>query len=281
MWPLFFTFMLASPYFNLALFLITLLSTIVAGALQQGINPLEAPGELWKGIPFSFTLLIILASHEFGHYFMSVKRGVEVTLPYFIPAPSFIGTFGAFIRLRSPIMDRRILLDIGAAGPIAGFVVAVPVLLVGLMLSETRISTGSSGTGLGSSLLFSLLARIVFGPLPDDVDVILHPIAFSGWIGLLVTCLNLMPVSQLDGGHVAYAVFGYRQRMMAKVMFCVILVLGLTGWLGWLVWAFILLLMRLAHPPVVYDWIPLDGRRRAIGWIAIVIFLITFTPEPF
>jgi len=274
--------MASSPYFQLALFLITLLATIIAGAMQQGINPWESPWDLWRGIPFSFTLMIILASHEFGHYFMSVKRGVRVTLPYFIPAPSIIGTFGAFIKMKSPILDRKTLLDIGVAGPIAGFAVAVPVLLTGLMLSEVNVAAPSeTDMELGSSLLFSLLSWAVFGHLPDQVDIILHPIAFSGWIGLLVTCFNLVPVGQLDGGHIAYALFGQRQRTLAKIMFFILLVLGVAGWTGWLIWALILLFMKLAHPPVIYDWIPLDGRRRLIGWIAMSIFILTFTPVPF
>lgn len=273
--------MSASPYFNLVLFLITLLTTIIAGALQQGIDPLAAPWDLWQGIPFSLTLLIILAAHEFGHYFMSIRRGVKVTLPYFIPAPSFIGTFGAFIKMKSPILDRRTLLDIGVAGPLAGFVVAVPVLLVGLMLSEMRVSVAETGLELGNSILFSFLSWIVFGSLPDQIDIVLHPIAFSGWIGLLVTCFNLLPVGQLDGGHIAYAVFGRRQATLAKFMILILLILGLTGWMGWLIWALILLFMKLPHPPVVYDWIPLDGKRRIIGWIAMSLFVLTFTPVPF
>jgi membrane-associated protease RseP (regulator of RpoE activity) len=274
-------FMTASPYFNIGLFLITLFTTIVAGALQQGIDLLSTPWDLWQGIPFSFTLMIILASHEFGHYFMSVNRGVHVTLPYFIPAPSFIGTFGAFIRIKSPIMDRRTLLDIGVAGPIAGFIVAVPVLFAGLMLSERGAAVSEKGMEIGSSLLFSLMSWIVFGRLPDGVDIMLHPIAFSGWIGLLVTSFNLLPIGQLDGGHIAYAVIGRKQRVLAKVVIIILLILGLTGWLGWLIWALILLIMKLGHSPVVYDWVPLDAGRRAIGWIAMFILVLTFTPVPF
>ena len=272
------------PYANLILFLVTLFSTLVAGTLQQGINLLENPWSIWRGIPFSFTLLMILGAHEFGHYFMSRRHNVDVTLPYFIPAPSFIGTFGAFIKMKSPIMDRRILLDIGAAGPIAGLIVAVPVLLVGLYLSEVRVETVEiveSGMNLGSSLFFSLLSWIVHGSLPDDANLILHPVAFSGWIGLLVTCLNLLPVGQLDGGHVAYAVFGSRQRMVSRGVIAILVVLGIFGWLGWLIWAGILIIMGVNHPPVIYDWIPLDKRRRTIGWITLTVFALTFTPVPF
>lgn len=269
------------PFINVFLFLLTLLTTLVAGTLQQGMNPLEDPGSLWRGIPFSFTLLMILAAHEFGHYIMAKKHRIDVTLPYFIPAPSFIGTFGAFIKMKSPMLDRRMLLDVGAAGPLTGMIVAVPVLAVGLMLSEIRPGVAEAGLSLGSSLLFSLMSWVIHGYLPDEVNLILHPIAFSGWIGLLVTCLNLLPVGQLDGGHVAYAILGPRQGMVARVVVAVLVVLGLTGWSGWLIWAAILMFMGISHPRVVYEWIPLDNTRKVIGWVALTLFVMTFTPVPF
>lgn len=269
------------PYLHFFLFLITLISTIIAGALQQGINPIKNPLLLWKGIPFSFTLLMILGAHEFGHYFMSRKHRIDVTLPYFIPAPSFVGTFGAFIKMKSPIMDRRILLDIGAAGPLAGMCVTIPVLLIGLSLSEIQYETVDTGMNLGSSLFFYFMNWLIHGFLPDNANLVLHPVAFSGWIGLLVTCLNLLPVGQLDGGHVAYAVIGRKQRFVAKFVIAVLVLLGVTGWSGWLIWAAILFVMGINHPPVVYDWIPLDRKRKIIGWITFSVFVMTFTPVPF
>jgi len=269
------------PILNIFLFLITLITTLLAGTLQQGINPLEHPGKIWQGIPFSFTLLMILGAHEFGHYIMARKHHIRVTLPYFIPAPSFIGTFGAFIKMKSPMMDRRILLDVGAAGPLAGMVVAVPVLFMGLALSEVSPEGTEAGLVLGSSLFFSLMSWIVHGDLPDQANLILHPVAFSGWIGLLVTCLNLLPVGQLDGGHVAYAVFGPRQRTIAAAVVVILVVLGVAGWSGWLVWAALLLFMGVRHPRVVYEWVPLDDSRRVIGWITLAVFVMTFTPAPF
>jgi membrane-associated protease RseP (regulator of RpoE activity) len=266
---------------HIGLFLVTLFCTLVAGTLQQGINPIDNPWLIWKGIPFSFTLLLILGAHEFGHYFMSRKHHIDVTLPYFIPAPSLIGTFGAFIKMKSPIMDRRILLDVGAAGPLAGVCVAIPVLLVGLSLSEVRYETVETGFNLGSSMLFSIMNWIVHGSVPDSANIILHPIAFSGWIGLLVTSLNLLPVGQLDGGHVAYAVIGPRQGIVAKAVLVILVILGATGWIGWLVWAVILFFMGIHHPPVIYDWIPLDTKRKVVGWLTISVFVMTFTPMPF
>jgi len=269
------------PSVNLVLFFITLFTTLIAGTLQEGINPLEDPLSIWRGIPFSFTLMMILGAHEFGHYFMSKRHHIDVTLPYFIPAPSFIGTFGAFIKMRSPIMDRKTLLDVGAAGPLVGMIVAVPVLFVGLALSKVVPETTEVGIKLGTSLFFYLIDWIVHGSMPADTNLIIHPIAFSGWIGLLVTCLNLLPVGQLDGGHVAYAILGPRQRILARAILVLLLVLGMTGWSGWLVWAAILIFMGINHPPVVYDWIPLDKRRKTIGWITFALFVMTFTPTPF
>jgi membrane-associated protease RseP (regulator of RpoE activity) len=269
------------PVLHIALFLATLLCTLVAGTLQQGINPIENPLLLWKGIPFSFTLLLILGAHEFGHYFISRKHHIDVTLPYFIPAPSLVGTFGAFIKMKSPIMDRRILLDVGAAGPLAGLCVTVPVLLVGLSLSEVKYETVETGFSLGSSMLFYIMNWAIHGSVPDNANIILHPIGFSGWIGLLVTSLNLLPVGQLDGGHVAYAVIGHKQGLVAKAVLVVLVILGATGWVGWLVWAGILFFMGINHPPVIYDWIPLDTKRKVIGWLTITVFVMTFTPVPF
>lgn len=264
------------------LFLLTLLTTLIAGAIQQGVNPLETPGGIWQGIPFSFTLLIILGAHEFGHYFMARHHGVDVTMPYFIPAPSFIGTFGAFIKMRSPLSDRCGLLDVGVAGPVAGLVAALPVTVAGLALSEVRPMTAEAGVSLGSSLLFSLLGWIVHGSLPQGMDIILHPVAFSGWIGLLVTCLNLLPIGQLDGGHVAYALLlGRRQRLLARIVFAALIVLGATSWTGWLIWAAILYIMGLDHPPTIREWKPLGRRERLLGWGAMGIFVFTFTPAPF
>lgn len=269
------------PILNIILFFLTLVTTLLAGTLQQGINPLEHPGKIWHGIPFSFTLLMILGAHEFGHYVMARRHRIGVTLPYFIPAPSFIGTFGAFIKMKSPMMDRRILLDVGAAGPLAGMLVAVPVLFMGLTLSEVSPERAEAGLVLGSSLFFSLMSWIVHGQLPDQVNLILHPVAFSGWIGLLVACLNLLPVGQLDGGHVAYAVFGPHQRKIGAAVVVILVVLGIAGWGGWLVWAALLMFMGVGHPRVVCEWIPLDDSRRVIGWITLAVFVMTFTPAPF
>jgi membrane-associated protease RseP (regulator of RpoE activity) len=271
----------STPYLHIFLFIITVITTLIAGALQEGVNLLKQPASIWRGMPFSFTLLLILGTHELGHYVMSRKHHVDVTLPYFIPAPSFIGTFGAVIKMKSPMLNRRTLLDVGVAGPFAGMIVAIPVLVIGLILSDVVPYTSKEGIRLGSCLLFSFLNWIVHGPMPDNASLMLHPVAFSGWIGLLVTSLNLIPAGQLDGGHVAYAVFGSKQRIVARVFMGALLLLGVVGWTGWLVWFVLLLFLGIHHPPVVYDWIPLDRKRKITGAIALGVFIITFIPKPF
>ena len=265
---------------NLLLFFLTLLSTLIAGSLQEGGNPLHHLHELRRGIPFSFTLMAILGVHELGHYFVSRRRHIRVTLPYFIPAPSILGTFGAFIKMKSPVPDKRTLLDIGVAGPLAGFVVALPALITGLFLSSITPSTQTESLILGDSLLLKLLSFLIVGPIPANHDLILHPVAFAGWIGTLVTALNLLPLGQLDGGHVAYALLGKRQHWLARIIFFALIILGFF-WQGWLIWAVLILIMGMRHPAPLDDWTPLDGRRKALGLLALVIFVVCFIPVPF
>jgi membrane-associated protease RseP (regulator of RpoE activity) len=266
---------------GILLFFITLGSTIVAGALQEGVNPLKNPGEILKGIPFSFTLMGILLAHELGHYLIARKHGLDVTLPYFIPAPSLIGTFGAFIKMRSPVRDRRMLLDVGAAGPLVGVAVSIPFLILGFRWSEVKMIEGQVGMSLGSSLLLSLLSWLVVGPIPNGYDIVIHPVGFAGWIGLLVTSLNLLPIGQLDGGHVAYALLGERQNKISRYVFLAILALGIFGWQGWLLWSLLLFIMGFRHPRPLEWWVPLDRKRQVIGWVAVAVFVLTFIPVPF
>jgi membrane-associated protease RseP (regulator of RpoE activity) len=260
-------------------------TTIIAGALQQGVNPLETPKLLYTGIPFSFTLLLILGAHEMGHYLVSRRHRLDVTLPYFIPAPPIpfiIGTFGAFIRIRSPIRDKRALLDVGCSGPLIGVLVAIPVILIGLKLSTVTVIGGGEATvTLGEPLLFKLLSRLALGPLTPEENVILHPVAFAGWIGLLVTALNLIPVGQLDGGHVAYALFPEYHRHISLGVLGLLVVCGVVFWQGWLMWAVLLAFLGWRHPAPYEFWVPLDRRRRVLGIITIVVFGLTFSPAPF
>lgn len=269
---------------NIILFVLTIGTTLLAGALQQGVNPLQDPSQIVKGLPFSAALLFILLSHEMGHYLVSKKHHIDATLPYFIPAPTFIGTFGAFIKMRSPVQDKKVLLDIGAAGPLAGIIVTIPILIIGLKLSEVVVVEPSleGGFTLGSSLILSFLTKVILGNIPDNYNVIIHPLGFAGWIGLLVTSLNLIPVGQLDGGHIAYAVFGEKTKVISKVALIALLGLGIWGSSTWLVWAIMLLvLLGAKHPPPLDHDVPLDRRRKVIGAITLLVFIVTFIPVPF
>lgn len=266
---------------HIILFFATLLTTLFWGAIHQGVNPLEDLNIL-KGIPFSFTLLTILGGHELAHYLASRKHRVAATLPYFIPAPNIVGTFGAVIKMKAPIKDRRALLDIGAAGPLSGFIIATIAVIIGLRYSRIEISSAEiTGFRFGSSILVDLLVRIVLNIDEGDYVIFLHPIAFAGWIGLFVTSLNLLPVGQLDGGHIIYAISDRWHGLISKLIIPVLFLLGLFGWVGWYIWAILLIFLGTKHPPLIYPFVPLDRRRRNIGWLCIGIFIITFSPVPF
>jgi len=271
------------PPLHLFLFLFTVLTTMLAGALMDGVNPIQNPLGILKGWPFSLTLMLILGFHEFGHYYYALKHNVDATLPYFIPAPTFIGTFGAFIKIKSPIYRKNALLQIGAAGPIAGFIIAVPALIIGMMMSQVvNIDAGQVGITLGDSILVKVLTAIIFPNLGENQDVLLHPIAFAGWIGLLVTMLNLLPIGQLDGGHIAYAMLGRKHEKVAKYALLALIPMGLLS-LNWIVWAIlILILMRTTKHPPVYDVdAPLSSTNKKVGYACLIIFILCFIPVPF
>ena len=271
------------PVIHIVLFAVTFVTTSMAGAFAAGVDPFADIGNIRAGFPFSVTLLGILLCHEMGHYTLSRVHGVRATLPYFIPGlPFFMGTFGAFIRMKSPPRTRTALFDVGAAGPWAGFIVAVPALIIGLRLSEVLpAGADAGGDMLGESVVFSLLSRWTLGVLPDDVLIRLHPIAMAGWIGLFVTSLNLLPVGQLDGGHVSYAMFGTRHRWIARLFLVAILFLGTQGWPGWFFWAVLVTILGLDHPPTM-DWhTPLNRSRRLAAWLTVALFALTFMPAPF
>lgn len=270
------------PLVHLALFVATFITTSMAGAFNAGADPFSNFGSIRAGFPFSITLMAILLVHEMGHYLLAKVHGVRATLPYFIPGPPiFVGTFGAFIRMKSPPSSRRALFDVGAAGPWAGFLLAIPAVIIGLHLSEVQ-PLGMSGGGLvlGDSLLFSFLTRLVLGTTPADATIVLHPVALAGWFGLFVTFLNLLPVGQLDGGHVLYAMFGRWHRWVSRLVLGGIVILGLQGWDGWFVWVLLLLVIGVDHPPTYDTHTPLDGRRRLAGWLTIGVFVLTFMAEP-
>ncbi|UCE17834.1 MAG: site-2 protease family protein [Gemmatimonadota bacterium] len=269
---------------NLILFLATVVTTLFAGTLMAGYNPLTDPRLLYRGIPFSFSLIFILGIHEMGHYFASKRCGVKTTLPYFIPVPPpfFLGTLGAFIKIKSRIFDRKGLMDIGAAGPLSGFVVSVVIILIGLKLSRV-VDVGEIGAGslqLGESLLFSFLSKIAVGPVAANHDILLHPIAFAGWLGLFVTVLNLIPIGQFDGGPIAYALLGNNHRYLSGIFFLGLVPMGFFLWPGWFVWIMFGAIVGLKHPPPTDDRTPLDSKRKIVGLITLIIFILCFIPTP-
>lgn len=267
---------------HVALFLLTAFTTALAAAYRQGADPLTDPTSLMSGLPFAGALLGILLVHESGHYVMCRRHGVDASLPYFLPAPPFfiLGTFGAFIRIRSRFPDRRALFDIGAAGPWAGFVVALAVTVVGLAWSTVHAPPPEHGIlELGDSLLTTWLTRVVLGA--DPGSVVLHPVAFAGWVGLFVTSLNLLPAGQLDGGHVLYAAAGRRTQALPALLLAFLLWLGWTGQPVWVFWGGVIaVMMLLGHPPTDQDHAPLGAARTAGTLATLVLFVLTFVPEP-
>jgi len=309
----------SNPWVNLAFFLLTVASVFFAGVLYAYEGPATWGPEalahfkaaLGGGLAFTVSLLAILVAHEFGHYLAARYHGTAVTLPYFIPFPfSYFGTLGAFIRLKAPPKNRRILLDIGLAGPVAGMVVALPVLYLGLRLSPVAPLPAHLGphTGLmleGNSLLYLFMKWLVKGqllphpatydthpllywvrylftghPLPlGGQDVLLHPVAWAGWAGLLVTALNLLPTGTLDGGHVIYSLLGDRVRRAFPL---ILLALGALGfvWSGWWLWALLLLWLGRVYAEPLDMVTPLDPKRRVWAVLGMVLFVLVFTPVP-
>ncbi len=286
------------PYaVHLGLFLLTLFFALIVGARLQynflHTQPLfinderffavrwiwQQPSRLWDGVPFAASLLSILLAHEMGHFLYALKHRVYATLPFFIPAPTQIGTFGAFIQIRSRFRSVAALFDIGIAGPIAGFAVAVPLGLVGLWLSKPLPAGSPALMNLGHPLIFHGLFTLLGGFEVPLAQVLLHPVAIAAWIGMLATAFNLIPGGQLDGGHMVYALRpeAHRRITVATIVFLVPLVLFF--WLGWMVWILALWLTR--RHPYVEEYPPLDPQRRAMALAALALFLLTFTPEPF
>lgn len=311
----------SNPWINLILFLATLFTVLLTGvsSTERGAAILQDQG-IWpgllhayrEGIPFAASLLGILLAHEFGHYLAARYHKTAVTLPYFLPFPgNILGTLGAFIRLKAPPKNRRVLLDIGLAGPLAGLVVAVPVLLYGLSLSQITTLPRDPSTmgGLlmeGNSLLYLAAKYVVTGellPSPADYgglspllywlrylfvglpaplggrDVLLHPIAWAGWAGLLVTALNLIPAGQLDGGHVIYTLFGRRAARVRRYVLLALVGLGFV-WQGWLLWALLVYFLGRGYAEPLDEVTPLNPARRALGLLGLVVFILVFVPVP-
>ena len=276
------------------LFALTLLTTTVVGAVMQfdfeRNVPFDLertytmygwfwrhPAQLLRGLPFSLTLMAILLAHEMGHFLASMYHRVDASLPYFMPSP-VLGTFGAFIRVRSPIYSKRVLFDIGVAGPLAGFVFLLPALAVGLAFSKVIPNIAHQATvQFGVPGLEWLVERIIF-PGVRAADIYLHPVARAAWVGMFATAMNLLPIGQLDGGHVLYSFFPRQHRHISKLLCIALLPMG-WFWFGWLFWGLVLLFVGRRHP-VICDDSELTPGRRKLGWIALAIFLLCFTYAP-
>ncbi|GAG91908.1 unnamed protein product, partial [marine sediment metagenome] len=214
------------------------------------------------------------------HYFASKRLGIDATLPYFIPFPHFIGTFGAVIKVKAPITNKKALLEIGAAGPLVGLIFAIPAVVIGLKLS-TVIPVEEGGLGLGSSILFNLISKVVVGDVPPGKDILLHPVAFAGWIGLFVTALNLLPMGQLDGGHIMYGLIGRYQAWIGWVVFSSLFIFGFL-WQGWFIWAILIMwFVKVKHPAPLDDISPISLKHKIIGIVAMIFLILTFIPAPF
>ena len=270
---------------NLLLLLATVGTTSVAGAYNwssfANVPTLSGEAFLFGIVSFTIPLLAILGAHEMGHYVMAKRHGVRASLPFFIPSVPILGTFGAFISMRDPIPNRKALLEIGIAGPLIGFLLAIPITLIGLFLTATDPrppSVGGGGEIISPSILYGWMINLFPNAMSDPFRR--HPTAFAGWVGLFVTAINLLPAGQLDGGHVARALFGERHKFLSWGAVLFLLVLG-TIYTSWFLFALIILLLGVRHPPPLNDITKLAPTRQALGAFAIIILLLTFVPIPF
>jgi membrane-associated protease RseP (regulator of RpoE activity) len=284
------------PWVNVALFGLTCLSTMVTGCLLNAAftnsftsvsgflkEIVRSPSLLINGLPFSLAIMTILLAHEMGHYLTCRYYGIQATLPYFIPAPTLVGTMGAFIRIKSPIQHRAALLEVGIAGPIAGFVLAIPTLAIALTKSTFITAAPANGSTfeLGEPLIFKAFEAIMQKTPPAGMELNLHPIGLAAWFGFFATALNLLPVGQLDGGHVSYALFGDNHRRISQAVLFTLIPLGIFYWQGWLFWSTVLLFIGLRHPITLDDSAPLSKRHARLGWMGLAMFVLCFTPMPF
>jgi membrane-associated protease RseP (regulator of RpoE activity) len=294
-------------WLHIVLLLATIFTTLVVGArmefnfqhdqpafsLSDDDGPffpvrwmLAEPSRLLLGMPFASTLMLILLAHEMGHYLCCRYYGVNATLPFFIPAPTLIGTLGAFIRIRSPIRSRAALFDIGIAGPIAGFVVAVTVLIFALPFSKVLSPTmASPDIQLGYPLIFRLAWYVLpLGQIKASASslhsIYFHPCAIAAWVGMFATALNLLPGGQLDGGHIVFSLAPRAHKMVSRLTILALIPMALYFWAGWLIWAILLRISGMRHP-MVAEWPGVTGARRWIAGFGLVMLILTLTPEPF
>ncbi len=280
-------------WLHLLLFLLTVYTTTAVGAAHYfGFISDFRPGVLrgsWlslflPGFWYSVTILLILGTHELGHYFACRYYQVDASLPFFLPVPTLTGTMGAFIRIREPIPTKRMLFDIGSAGPFAGFLVAVPALVIGVAMSHVvKLPPNFEGVSLGEPLLFKAVEWLIWGPMPNGYDLNLHPVGFAAWFGLFATALNLFPIGQLDGGHISYAVFGRRSSTITILTICGAAGLTLVS-RSWILWTVLMIVATLVmgphHPPTMDEHVPLDAGRRWLALAALVVFVLCFMYAP-
>lgn len=272
-----------SPILNIILFAATLATTTAVGASHHGVDLLAEPLRFVEGLPYALGIMAVLGVHELGHYIAARRHGVNSTLPFFIPVPFGLGTFGAVIQMKSLVKNRRALFDTGIAGPLAGLAVALPLLFFGIRYSEFIPGDTGAGVSVSSSALLAFLAKLSVGEaVSESHTVVLHPVAFAGWLGLMITALNLLPIGQLDGGHIGYALFGRkRAEIIAHVAFFAIVMLGIFVWTGWLAWALIVFFLSgFKSMPPMDDVTELDRKRVVLGAFAFVILFLILSPMP-
>jgi membrane-associated protease RseP (regulator of RpoE activity) len=272
----------ARTWVNWLLFVLTILTTTWVGAAHAGVDLLKEPWRFTAGLPYSIGLLSILGVHELGHFFAARRHGMNVTPPYFIPVPFALGTFGAFIKMRSPAEDRRSLFDVAVSGPLAGLVVAIPALLIGLQSSAVVPLNPQARPEMEASILFGLLAKLALGPALHGNGVLaLSPLAFAGWLGLFITALNLLPIGQLDGGHIARSMFGTRVGgMISSLAMWGLFFVALLFWPGLMMWAIIVFFLAGRPTPPLNDLTPITPRRQWLGWFAYLILALILIPMP-
>jgi len=252
---------------HIVLFILTVASTLIVG-----------------GPAYSFTIILILLGHEMGHYLMSRRHQIRATLPFFLPLPlPPFGTLGAVIRMESSISSRKALFDTGVAGPFTSLILSIPAIIIGLNLSKVIPASHIKGEmiRLGDPLLFTFIQHLVMRDVPKNYEIVLHPIAYAGWVGLFVTALNLLPVGQLDGGHIAYALFGRKSRAIFLITIAVMAFITIFYNPGWLLLVILFIVFGFRHPSPMDDQTPLDGKRKFLGGLAFFAFILSFTPTPF
>jgi membrane-associated protease RseP (regulator of RpoE activity) len=243
-------------------------------------RPFSQPHLFLAGVPFACTLLGILLAHELGHFFACRHYYIRATYPFFVPAPTLIGTLGAFIRIRSPIINRRALFDMALAGPLVGFLIAVPALGIAIVHSKVVVGAAALDPTFGRPLIERLLEAWL-RPGVSPSRLLLHPVGRAAWVGLFATALNLLPAGQLDGGHILCSVTSERHRWISIAAALALIPLGWFYWFGWFLWAALLLAVGFRHPPLLDGWEPLDRTRRVWSVVALVMFLLCFMPAPF